>query len=264
MEFLRAPKRRSNVSDIAYIALNIALVVVLFVVAHAVDSLWLLIGIVLLSKWRIFAVRPRYWAANLMSNLVDIIVGIGYVTFLYGANDEEGAFLIFQIGISVLYALWLLVIKPRSSRSMMAVQALTSLFVGTTTLGMLAYKTDAVVFVIGMWIIAYAGARHVLSSYDEQYQRFFSLVWALVIAELGWLGYHWQYAYKVPSSGDFKLMQLALVSTLFGFLAERVYASYAANQRVRIQDVVMPLVFVIALVGIILIGYNQLEPDEIV
>ena len=37
------------------------------------------IMIVLLAKWRMFAVKPRYWVTNLKSNLVDIFVGVSVV-----------------------------------------------------------------------------------------------------------------------------------------------------------------------------------------
>jgi hypothetical protein len=38
--------------------------------------------LVLLSKWRMFAVRPRYWLANVRANMTDLIVGLSIVSFM--------------------------------------------------------------------------------------------------------------------------------------------------------------------------------------
>ena len=47
--------------------------------------------LVLVSKWRIVAVRSRYLWINIKSNLVDMIVGISVVSglFLTGGEEEQ-------------------------------------------------------------------------------------------------------------------------------------------------------------------------------
>ena len=83
MDLLKAHKRRTRLSESAYIALNVGLAVTLLVIVLAVQSPWLAFAVLLMSKWRALAVRPRFWFANLVANMVDIIVGVSIVVLLY-------------------------------------------------------------------------------------------------------------------------------------------------------------------------------------
>jgi hypothetical protein len=40
------------------------------------------LALILLSKWRMLAVRPRHWPANIRANSVDLIVGLSILTFM--------------------------------------------------------------------------------------------------------------------------------------------------------------------------------------
>jgi len=106
MEFLKSSKRRSLFSEFVYIILNIALAVVILFVVRAIESPLPAFGLVLLSKWRILAVRPRYWFANVQANLVDIIVSLSVVVLLYAANGA----LVMQLLLTMAYIGWLLFI----------------------------------------------------------------------------------------------------------------------------------------------------------
>ncbi len=243
MDFLKAHKRRSRLSESAYIALNVAMAITLLIIVLAVQSPWLAFGVVLLSKWRIFAVRPRFWFANLVANMVDIIVGVSMVILLYGASG----YLWLQVGLTVLYTIWLLFIKPRSKRSLVAVQAAAAVFLGITALSMVSYSWDVVFFVAVMWIFGYVVARHVVGSYDEPMTEIYSLITGLLFAELGWIGYHWLIAYPLPGFGLVKFSQLALFVTLFCFVAERSYASYHKHGVVRKADILMPVMLTVSI-----------------
>jgi hypothetical protein len=255
MDFLKSSKRRSLVSELAYIILNIGLAIGILLTVLAIDSPLPAFGIFLLSKWRTFAVRPRYWFANVQANLVDMIVGLSYVVLLYAAGDA----LPIQIVLTMLYVGWLLFIKPRSKRIFVAVQAGTAVFLGVTALMTTSYDWYASVVVLVMWLIGYSAARHVLSGYDEAHRSFFSLVWGLVFAEIGWLAYHWTFAYTIPGFGDIKLSQVALVALALSFLAERVYASYRRHEGVRSADVILPLLLTVSVILVIMIFFNTLD-----
>lgn len=218
--------------------LNIALAAVLFVVVRESQSPWLAFIIVLLSKWRALAVRPRFWFANLVANTVDIIVGVSTVLLLYTADDHLWLQLIFAL----LYACWLLLVKPRSKRSYVAFQAGVAVFLGITALSIVSYSWDSIFFVGGMWIIGYAAARHVLGSYDEPYVAIYSLIAGVIFAELGWIGYHWLMAYPLPGFGGILFSQLALFTTLFCLIAEHAYASYYKHGSIRGADVALPII----------------------
>ena len=127
MDLLKMHKRRSRISELVYIGLNVGLALTILAVVHNSQSLWLALLVVLVSKWRVLAVRPRFWVANLIANMVDIIVGLSVVVLLLAASNSlllagnglptPGENLPAQIFITIVYIVWLLFIKPRSRRS---------------------------------------------------------------------------------------------------------------------------------------------------
>jgi hypothetical protein len=246
MDLLKSHKRRTRLSEAAYILLNVGFATALLVTALMIQSPWLSLLIVFISKWRALAVRPRFWFANLVANMVDIIVGVSTVGLLYAASGS----LWLQCAITVLYVGWLLIIKPRSRRSYVAIQAGLAVFLGVTTLSIVSYSWDSFFFVACMWVIGYVAARHVLGSYDESHTTLYSMIAGFVFAELGWIGFHWLIAYPLPGFGSIQLSQLALFTTLFCLIAERGYASYHTHGKVRWNDIMLP---VFLLIGIMLV-----------
>ena len=243
MDLLKAHKRRTRLSESVYIVLNVGLAVALLVIVLAVQSPWLAYVAVLLSKWRALAVRPRFWFVNLVANMVDIIVGLSVVVLLYGASGA----LWLQIGITLMYIVWLLLIKPRSKRSYVALQAGCAIFLGVTALSMMSFSWDASLFVIAMWVIGFVSARHVLGSYDEPHTHIYSLVTGTLFAELGWVGFHYLMAYPIPGFKLIQFSQLALFTILYSFVAERAYASYHTHGVVHRSDILMPILLTIGI-----------------
>jgi hypothetical protein len=255
MEFLKSSKRRSLVSELIYILLNVALAVAILAVVWAIESPAAAFALVLLSKWRVLAVRPRYWFANVQANLVDIIVGLSMVVLLYAANGALGA----QITLTGLYIVWLLFIKPRSKREFVAAQAGTALFLGVTALMMVSYDWMVAPVVLLMWLIGYSSTRHVLGSYDEAHISFYSLVWGLVVAEIGWLAHHWTFAYDLPGVGDIKLSQAALIALAVSFMAEHAYSSFIKHGSVRSTDIMLPTLLAVSVILVILGFFNKIN-----
>ena len=237
MDLLKTHKRRSRLSEFAYIALNVAFAVALLLLIRGSQSPWLALTVVLLSKWRTFAVRPRFWFANIVANLVDVTVGVSIVALLYAADGS----LPLQIVITFFYIFWLLFIKPRSKRSYVAAQAGIAVFLGITSLSIISYSWNVFFFVLLMWVLGYIAARHVLGSYDEPRTVLYSLLTGFMFAEIGWISFHWLMAYQVTGFGAIQLSQLALFTTLLCFVAERGYASYNKHGTVKRNDIIMPI-----------------------
>lgn len=245
MDFLRHSRRRTLLSEVAHIGLNIALAVAILAVVLAIESPLPALVLVLLSKWRIFAVRPHYWVANLLANMVDIIVSVSFVVLLYAAAGALGA----QVVLTLLYIGWLVLLKPRSERFLVELQAGVGVLFGVSALMQVSYSWVASLVVFGMWVIGYAAARHVLGAYKEAHTTLLSLIWGLVIAELGWLVYHWTFAYDLVVAGDIQLSQAAIFATLLSFLAERTYASYRRHDgAVRLTELVLPLLLTLSVI----------------
>lgn len=264
MEFLKTVNRRSFLSEVVYIVLNVTLAVALMIIVRATGSLWFAFALVLLSKWRVLAVRPRFWFANIQADLVSLIVSLGFVVFLYDTNPlpntNNSQSIIIQIILVLLYIGWLLFLKPKSKRKYIAAQAGIALFVGVTSIYVMGYDWIASPVVLLMGLVGYATARHILSSYDEDYIVLTSLAWGLASAEIGWIAYHWTIAYRLPILTSLLLPRVSIIMLCFGFLAYKSYDSYFHHQKVRINDIIMPLIFTISLVAVLVIAFNGVNP----
>jgi hypothetical protein len=261
MEFLRIHKHRSAISEAVYILLNVGLAIALMLIVQTTGLMWPSLILLTLSFWRIFAVRMQFWFANIQANLVSFIVGVSYVVFLYvfktNGVSEANSWLGLSI-LAILYACWLLFIKPRSKRKYIVIQAAVAVFVGVTAIYMITFDWFAAPVMILMWLVGYASSRHILSSYgNEDRVVLVSLSWALIMAELGWLAYHWTIAYKMPFVSSLLIPQISIVALSISFLAYKIYDSIYHNERVIINDIILPLMFVIAIVAVLLIGFND-------
>ena len=251
MELLKYVRKRSFLSESIYVVLNILLAVALLIVTITTTVPWPAVGLVLLSKWRVFAVRTRYWIANIRANMIDTIVGMSVVTFLYQTNGE----LVLQIALTAGYTAWLLFVKPRSKRSFVAAQALIGLVVGIGAIVMISPVLPAFVVVLLSWIVAYSSARHVLSIQHETHINFLSLIWGFVIAELMWLAYHWTIGYDIL--GPLQLPQIMLIVAALAFLTERTYANYHKNGGViKTGEIALPSLLCISVIAVLLFVFS--------
>lgn len=254
MDLLKSHKRRSRLSDFAYVILNVAMAVALLIAVRYGQSPWLAIGLVLLSKWRALAVKPRFWFANIVANMVDIIVGISVVVLMYAAAGEW----LPQIGLTLAYVAWLLLIKPKSNKKMVTVQAGVSVFMGITALATVSYSWDSFFFIIFLWLIGYTAARHLLGNYDEPMTLIYSLIVGLIFIEIGWAAYHWIFAYAIPGMGNIKIPQVAIILTLLALIAERAYVSYRKHGTVKKQDILLPILLTVGVVAVLFVFFNRI------
>lgn len=252
MELLNTVKRRTFWSEVVYYLFNIGLAIILLLIALFIQSPYPALVFVLLSKWRIVAVRPRFWWTNIQANLVDIIVGLGFVGLMY----LPGASLTLRIILAILYAIWLTVIKPMSKRWQITLQAAIAIFIGS--LALMSVSADWPVFVVSLllFIIGYGVARHFLYSHEEERMVLLSLVWGVVFAELGWLTYFWNFSYPVVLS--LKIPQLTIILILLSFLAERTYRSWKKHQhRIKFEELYAPVIFSLVIIFVMIIFFNS-------
>lgn len=235
--------------------LNVLMAVAILVVVLVIESPLPAFALVLLSKWRVLAVRPQYWPAHIVANSVDIIVSLSYVVFLSAATGA----LVVQIALTLLYIAWLLLLKPRSKRSFVTLQAGVATFAGIGALMQVSYDWLDVIVVLAMWVIGCATARHILTAYQEPHFKLLALVWGLVVAEIGWLAYHWSFGYDLRITGDLMLSQAAIIVTLVGFLAERAYASYHRHGHIVMTDILLPMLLTVSSVGLLLTIFGQIQ-----
>jgi hypothetical protein len=245
MELLRAKATRTRVSEVIYITLNALLPIAVFFLVRNFPLPYLAVALVLLSKWRIFALRPRFWWTNLKINMVDISVGLSAVGLMYLASEEVVA----QVLIAAAYGAWLLFIKPLSSIRGIMLQAGIAQFVALTALFHFYMLPEAIVL-IACWLIGYVVARHMVSSYDEPYIELLAALWGFFLMELGWLAWRWTVTYNLGL--PIQVPQIALIMLVVGFCAAKMH--HASKQdALSSQNLKGTALFGAALIAIILL-----------
>jgi hypothetical protein len=142
--------------------------------------------IILLSKWRMFAVRARHWLAHIRTNAVDIIVGLSILACMSQSHAAS-----VQLLWLVVYELWLLIIKPGSRPLLVSAQAMIGQFLGLTALFLAFPSGSLALYVLLVWAITYFSARHFFGSFDEPNAQILASFWGFFGAGLMWILGHW-------------------------------------------------------------------------
>jgi hypothetical protein len=167
--------------------------------------------VVLMSKWRMFAVKIRHWPANIRANAVDIAVGFSSVVFMSQTNVTS-----IRILWAVFYGLWLVFLKPRSDLLFVSLQAMIGQLVGLVAIYQRLGSAGLYVLVPATWALCYFSARHFFTSFDEPLSRVMAYVWAYFAGSLAWVLWHWSLFYSsVP--------QIAVLLTLIGYSLAAMY-----------------------------------------
>jgi hypothetical protein len=200
---LRKIKPVNGISSLLHMALVLVLPAFVFILVRQ-NFVQLALLVVILSKWRMFAVRPRFWAANVRANAVDLMVGISSVIFMVHTDSE-----MLQLVVTLLYAVWLLFVKPRSTLLFTTAQAFIGQAYALTAL-YLVWGSDGPSFGITLLtgLICYLAARHFLDAFDEPYARLLSYVWGYFGAALAWVLCHWLLFYRVVAQPTLLLSAL--------------------------------------------------------
>lgn len=260
MELLKSVKRRTLLGEIGYYGLNIGLAAVLFVMVLTIQDPLSAMVLVLLSKWRVFAVRPRFWLTNVQSNMVDLIVGLSIVALMYAphvVSAQSSVSLWVQAALAIFYAAWLVVIKPMSKAWQMKMQSAIAMFFGMTALFVVSYEWPIALVVIMAGIVGYSTSRHILLTHEEDQVVFLSLIWAVVIAELSWLVHYWTFSYPLLGVPVLRIPQGTIIVMLASFLAERTYASWKKHGKVVKSDILAPAALSGSFILIMILFFNS-------
>lgn len=142
--------------------------------------------IILLSKWRMFAVRPRHWLAHLRTNAVDIIASLSFLTFMVNSSSMS-----MQLLWLLAYEIWVLYVKPGISTFLVGLQALIAQFVGLTALFIAFQDVSIALYVVTVSAICYFTSRHFFTGFNEENASIYSWIWAFFGGALAWLLGHW-------------------------------------------------------------------------
>lgn len=233
-------KPASGFSHFIHLGLNIVLPILAYVLVR-IDFVTVAILLVLLAKWRILAVRPRYWLVNIASNGIDILVSISFVMLMSATFADWWQ--LFWMG---LYISWLVWLKPKSDVLSVSAQAMIGQLLGLTVLYLKFGDASLAILVVGTWAIAYLAARHFLTSFEEPRTSLLANVWAYFSASLAFILGHWLLFYgSVPQI-------LALLTTIGYGLAALYYLDASERLSSRFKRQLLTIMGAILLVVIAL------------
>ena len=253
-DYVLARKSRNIASTLVHVFLNLLLGVgsVLITVLSGSPVLGLIL--VLVSKWRIFAVRARFLWLNIKSNLVDLIVGISIVLLAYFAGPT---FLPVDFILMIIYSVWLLIIKPLSSENATLIQSLFAVFLGISAVAIMSAELNSIVITLLAFLIGYAASRHVLSQGSDKEFTLTTLICGLVFAEVAWLCHSWNIIYTFGNTG-IRIPQIAIILTIFAFIYNYVRQSTIKYQAdFRFKHILGPVIFGAVLIGIIVLCFSN-------
>lgn len=209
-EIAKKIKPAEGYSSILYILLR-ALLPLLVLGVTVAGFPYIAVALVLLSKWRMLAVRPRYWLPNIRANLVDIFIGLSVIVFIAGTN-----LFVTQIVWTVLYVLWLVWLKPRSDSVSVMLQALLAQALTIVAFYRVDPEQSLLAGILVTWLVCYACARHFFSAFEEPMIRTLTQIWAWFGAVIAWILGHWVIEYLF-------LPQIALVLSVVGYGLATMY-----------------------------------------
>lgn len=202
----------SGYARIVHILLNGILPVIVYALVR-IDLVPLAFTLVLLSKWRMLAVKPRFWLAHIRTNSIDIIVSLSFLAFITATDAVS-----WQVLWTLLFMVWLVVIKPGTQTLVVGVQAIIGFSLGLIALFMVADRWPLLFLVAGTGIICYAAAHHFFDAFEEKYTRLLSFMWAWFGAGVAWVLGHWLLFY-----GNNLIAQPALLLVAMGYGLAALY-----------------------------------------
>ncbi len=261
--------KKVGLSSFLHGLINTLFVIAILAIVMITGSWQVAVFLVLISKWRILAVQPRYWFANIKSNLVDIIIGVSFTLLIYhagqvGSSAISGGLMstvnwtvvAAQLGLGALYSVYLLVIKSKSSEFWVATQAAAAVFLGSMAAVMSLGTLPSVWLVAAMFVIGYGAARHIMLLGDGEPAGGLDIIFGLLLAETTWLCYHWLIAYTIPGTG-LKLPQLTIIATLISFLAHKLRLAWQKDGKFKLSEVGAPILFVAIVVFAVLTWFSN-------
>lgn len=231
-------KPASGLASLAHAAFVILQPIIILILIRLGFDLFA-VSIVLLAKWRIFAVRPRHWLSNIRANMVDVFVGLSVVIFMAGTESMAT-----QLVWTILYVTWLLILKPRSDLLSVMLQALIAQGITMVAFYEAFPDFEIITLIAASWLICYASSRHFFGAFEEDHAKQAVYLWAWFGACLAWVLSHWSIEYLfVP--------QMALILSVVGYGLAAVYYLYKTHRlhdNIRAQLVGITFVLVLIII----------------
>lgn len=203
-------KPANGFSKVVYVVLNILLPLIVFALVRT-DFTQLAFAVILLSKWRMFAVRPRFWLANMRANSIDIMVSVSLLIFMINSDTQ-----LIQLLWTATYIAWLVVLKPASSPLLISAQALVGMLCGLMAIFVGWGNAPLYGLVFSTGLVCYLSAHHFFDSFEEPYAKLLSYIWGYFGAAITWVLGHWLLFYGILAQPVMLLVALGFgLATLY-------------------------------------------------
>ena len=247
-EIAKKIKPAEGYSSILYVLLR-ALLPLLVLAVTVAGFPYIAVALVLLSKWRMLAVRPRYWLPNIRANLVDIFIGLSVIVFIAGTSS-----FVTQIVWTVLYVLWLVWLKPRSDSVSVMLQALLAQALTIVAFYRVDPEQSLLAGILVTWLVCHSCARHFFSAFEERMIRTLTQIWAWFGAVIAWVLGHWVIEYLF-------LPQIALVLSVVGY---GLATMYYLNQNEKLKATTRrQLIGVMGLLLLVIVVFSDWQDKTI-
>ncbi len=181
-EKLRPDRGFAHFFHLSFVAI-IPLLVFVFV---RLELSGMALAIIIISKWRMLSVKPRYWLAHIRTNAVDLAFSLSMLVFMTEASSFS-----WQLFWVAIYEIWILFIKPRDEALVVGAQAILGQAAGLTALFLAFQEVPLSIYMLMVGLIAYFAARHFFGSFDEPHALIHSTIWALLCVNITWVLGHW-------------------------------------------------------------------------
>lgn len=238
-------KPATGFSKVVYTVFNILLPLFVFVLVRT-DFVQLALAIILLSKWRMFAVRPRFWLANIRANAVDIIVGVSFLLFMVSSGTQ-----LMQLVWTAAYIVWLIFIKPASNAMLVSAQALIALLCGLMAVFIGWSNAPLYGLVLVSGVICYLSARHFFDSFEEPYAKLLSYFWGYFAAALVWVLGHWLLYYGIVAQPVVLLLTIGYGLASLYYIDHYLSSGLSPSAKRTINIVLTTNIILIALLVIV-------------
>lgn len=241
-EIAKKIKPTSGISHALHLMLVLILPLGVFILIRLqFDSL--AFALVILGKWRMFAVRPRFWAANIRANSIDLMVGLSIVVFMV----ESGSF-ITQAMWMILYAIWLLAIKPGKTVPVITLQAFIGQLASLSALYLVWADGPVWGLTLLTGLFCFLAARHFLDTFDEPYARMLAYIWGYFGAALAWLLSHWLLYYG-------SVAQITLLLSTLGYGTAVIY--YLDHNDRLSRGVRRQFIFIMIAIVVVVLAFSD-------
>jgi len=215
--------------------LSVALPITVYILVSVFHLSWLALALILLSKWQIFVVKPRFWWANLKFSAIDLIFKLSILLLLVQSqakidsliNKSSLALHLLEALLVALYLFWNTYLRKLSTNTGMLIQSLAAQLLGFISIAWLAgFSINTLpipIIIILTWTITYAAAQHTMYAYEETAIPQLASFWALFATSLSFLQYIWGQNFLF-FSGLIYLPLIPFVVSAFGYLAASTHS----------------------------------------